>query len=619
MQYIFHRESSNIPHMSLLNIEHSLNKARWVLPKADLDTVDLMARKYDLPEIIARLLVQRGVTMEEVKTFLNPTLKDDFPSPFSLKGMGDMAEDVAIAIEQGQKFAIFGDFDVDGATSSAVLHRFLKAVGIDAPIYIPDRLSEGYGPNIDALRKLKEQGADVLMMLDCGTTAFDVIKAGSDLGLKIIILDHHESESGLPECWHVINPKRKDDESGLDMLAAVGVTFMACVAINNRLRDRNFYNNNNVKEPDLKALLDVVALGTVCDMVPLTGVNRLFVRAGFAIPYERMNTGMRALMDTAKIRPPLSTYDCGFILGPRINAGGRIHKADLGAQLLSSNDPEECKNIAWTLHDCNEQRKAIQQEMEEEAIARVAELGMEDAPMILVDDESWHPGLSGLVAGRLKERYNKPACVVTYACDLSGRREGRGSGRSVPGIHIAQSFIDARNAGLLEKGGGHAMAGGFTVLPEKLKDLHAFLNDHIARQMENVDSNVDTVVDGILSVRGASVELVTLLQNHIGPFGQEHPEPVFCFENVRVHSADVLGGSHVRVMLADWEGGSRIKAMAFRAVGTPLGDALLNASGKAFHVLGSLKINEWQGRVSAEMHISDAAFLHEHEAANTGT
>jgi len=592
--------------MAEKEIAYSLNKARWHVCDGARDDIDLVMRRYDVPEVIARILVQRGVRFDQVESFLNPTLKNNFPDPFSLKGMGDMAEDVAIAIEDGKKFAIFGDFDVDGATASAVLHRFLEGAGVVAPIYIPDRLSEGYGPNIAALAHLKQQGADICMMLDCGTTAFDVVKAGEDLGLKIIILDHHEAEQGLPECWHVINPKRKDDASGLTMLAAVGVTFMACVAINARLRDRGYYQKRGGREPDLKGLLDILALGTVCDMVPLTGVNRLFVRAGFAVPEERMNTGIRALMETAKIRPPLSTYDCGFILGPRINAGGRIHKADLGAQLLSSDDAQECKNIAWTLHDCNEERKTIQNTMEEDAIAKVEQGNFQDQALILVDDEAWHPGLSGLVAGRLKDRFGKPTCVVTYACDLSGRKEGRGSGRSVNGIHIAQAFIDARNAGLLEKGGGHAMAGGFTVLPEKVQELRVFLNDHIARQMENVEPNVQVDIDGVLTVRGASVDLVNMLQNHLGPFGQDYPEPVFMFSEVKIMSADILGGAHIRVMLSDKEGGARMKAMAFRAVDTPLGDALLSGAGQIFHVIGHLKINEWQGRSSAELHLSDA-------------
>ena len=583
----------------------SLNKARWVLADAPISEVEDIARSFDVPEIVARLICSRGVAKEDVKAFLAPTLKEDFPDPFSLNGMGDMAEDVAVAIEEGKNFAIFGDFDVDGATSSAVVYRFLKGVGIDAPIYIPDRLSEGYGPNIEALQKLKDGGADIVFMLDCGTTAFEIVKAGEELGLKIIILDHHEAEDGLPECWHVVNPKRKDDSSGLEMLAAVGVTFLACVAVNNRLRDRGFYKDDRV-EPNLRGLLDVVALGTVCDMVPLTGANRLFVRSGFAMPHAHMNIGIKALMDVNETSMPLSTYDCGFVLGPCINAGSRVHKPDLGAQLLSSDDAADCRNIAFTLYDCNEKRKAIQADMEEQALQMVHDKGMEDDALILVDDESWHPGLSGLVAGRLKERYKKPACVVTYAHDLSGKKEGRGSGRSIPGVHIAQAFIDARGAGLLEKGGGHAMAGGFTVLPEKVEDLRGFLINHIERQMENTGANVETVIDGVLTTGGGTVDLIKTLQDSIGPFGQENPEPLFLLRNVRIRKADILGGSHIRVMISDWEGGSAIKAMAFRAVGTPLGDALLSNARDMFHILGTLKINEWQGRVSAEMHLADA-------------
>lgn len=584
----------------------SLNKARWVLADAPLSDIEDIARSFGVPEVVARLLCARGVAKEDVSAFLKPTLKEHFPDPFSMKGMGDMAEDVAIAIGEGKHFAIFGDFDVDGATSSAVVYRFLKGVGIDAPIYIPDRLSEGYGPNIEALQKLKDDGADILFMLDCGTTAFDIVKAGGELGLKIIILDHHEAEEGLPECWHVINPKRKDDSSGLEMLAAVGVSFMACVAINNRLRDRGFFKDNGIDEPDLRGILDIVALGTVCDMVPITSVNRLFVRSGFAVPYERMNIGIKALMDVNKVSAPLSTYDCGFVLGPCINAGSRVHKPDLGAKMLASDDAEECQNIAYTLFDCNEKRKAIQADMEEQALAMVQDKVMEDDALILVDDEGWHPGLSGLVAGRLKERYKKPACVVTYAHDLSGKKEGRGSGRSIPGIHIAQAFIDARGAGLLEKGGGHAMAGGFTVLPEKVEDLRTFLMTHIQRQMENTGANVETVIDGVLTSGGVTVDLIKTLQDSIGPFGQENPEPLFLLQNVRIRKADILGGSHIRVMISDWEGGSTVKAMAFKSVGTPLGDALLNNNREMFHILGTLKINEWQGRVSAEMHVSDA-------------
>lgn len=568
---------------------------------APIDRVDYLVRQHDIPEIIARLLIQRGIDADQVSSFLNPSLKKDFPDPFTLKGMGDMAEDVAIAIEAGKKFAIFGDFDVDGATSSAVMHRFLKACGVEAPVYIPDRLTEGYGPNIDALKQIRARGAEILMMLDCGSTAHEIIAAGAAEGLKIIIIDHHEVEETLPTAWHIINPKRKDDSSGLEMMAAVGVTFMACVAINNRLRDRGFFNDH--QPPVLKNMLDLVALGTVCDMVPIKGVNRLLVRLGLA---QINNTGMKALMQTAKLRAPLSTFDCGFVLGPRINAGGRIDKADLGAVLLCGEDEEECGMIAWTLHDCNEKRKAIQVAMEEEAVAMVEQRGLFNSPMIFVSSKDWHPGLSGLVAGKLKERYKKPACVVTFAENQKGVREGRGSGRSVAGVHIAQAFIDARQLGLVEKGGGHAMAGGFTVKPEGLEKLEAFLCDHIARQIGNNQANVEIKIDAAMTLRGVKVELIEKIMQGIGPFGQEAPEPVFLFQNIRIQKADILGQAHIRLMLGD-EGGGRLKGMAFKAVGTTLGEALLRPNPPPIDILASVKVNDWQGQKTGEIHILDAA------------
>lgn len=587
--------------------ERSLQQARWVLDDVSLDDIEKLVRAHDLPEVVARLLAARGITVEDVPGFLNPTLKDHFPDPFSLAGMREMADDLAQGIEQRKSMAIFGDFDVDGATSSAILFRFFKHLGFPPPVYIPDRVEEGYGPNIEALRKLRAEGAEILLMLDCGTTAFDIIRAGSELGLKIIILDHHEAEEALPEAWHVINPKRKDDTSGLTMLAACGVTFLACVAVNSRLRAHGYYKDGALAEPDLKSFMDILALGTVCDMVPLTGPNRLFVRSGFATPEQNLNTGIRAIMDVAKIRAPLTTYDAGFVLGPRINAGSRVHKADLGARLLCTDDNQEAMNIAWTLEDCNKLRKEIQAQMEQEAVRQVESKGMQDAPLILVESESWHPGLSGLVAGNLKERYGRPSCVVTYAENLSGKKEGRGSGRSIPGIHIAQSFIDARAAGLLEKGGGHAMAGGFTVQPDKIAELRAFLETHVIEQERSGKINIETRIDGLLTVRGATINLINLLNERLGPFGQEYPEPVFALTNLRLHKADILGGKHIRVLVSDAEGGTRLKAMAFRAVGTQMGEILLSNRIQTIDLAVTLKINEWQGRKSPEAIIQDAA------------
>lgn len=588
--------------------EKSLNKARWVMKDIAFDAIEKLARKHDMPEVVARFLLNRNIDEEAIETYLNPTLRNDFPDPFSMAGMRDMAADFAEVIATQKNIALFGDFDVDGATSSAVLYRFLKACGINAPVYIPDRLTEGYGPNIEALESLKTQGAEIIIFLDCGTAANDIVTQANDMGLQIYIFDHHEPGETLPDAAHLINPKRRDDKSSLDMLAAVGVTFMACVAVNKALREKEFFDKSQ-PEPDLKSLLDLVALGTVCDMVPLTGPNRLFVKAGFRADRPSMNTGLKALCSVAKVSPPITPYHAGFILGPRINAGSRVHQADLGARLLCSEDSEEAVNMAWTLEDCNAKRKTIQKRMEQGAIARLEKMpDLDERAVLIVDDEDWHPGLSGLVAGRLKEKYGKPACVVTYADNADGTKEGRGSGRSVPGVHIAESFMAAHEAGLLVKGGGHAMAGGFTILPEQLDAFKDFMDAHVREQLKDLQSHVETNIEGVLAPQGVQPGLVKLLEEGCGPFGQDNPEPLFLLRNMRVFSADILGEQHIRLMIGGWEGGTRIKAMAFRAVDTALGQAFLKHGRKSFDICGYLKLNCWQGRESAEFHIKDAVF-----------
>jgi len=454
---------------------------------------------------------------------------------------------------------------------------------------------------VKALQKLRDDGAEVLFLLDCGTTAFDVVQAGTEMGLSIVIVDHHEAEEKLPAAAHVINPKMRDDVSGLDMLAAVGVTFMACVAMQNKLRAAGFFEANGIEEAPLMQWLDLVALGTVCDMVPLLGVNRLLVKSGFKKMQNSVNAGLKALIEVSQISGELAPYHAGFILGPRINAGSRVHQSDLGAKLLSTDYAQEANEIAWTLNDCNDKRKALQGEMEREALAQVEADGLDQYPVIFVASESFHQGLSGLVAGRLKEKYGKPAIVAAV---LDG--EARGSGRSVAGIHIAQAFIDARNEGLIAKGGGHAMAGGFTVGVDQIEAFREFLYAHVAGQIESEVPNVQTVIDGLVSVRGASVDLVNRVQGQVGPFGQGFEEPLFCFKNVRIHTADVVGDSHVRLMIVDWEGGSRMKAMAFRALDSEMGQAFLKQGKAAFDLVGTLKVDNWGGREKVELHVKDA-------------
>ncbi len=590
-------------------IDKSVMQSRWIFPQVNDDQVHRLMQDHNLPEIVARLLVARNVASDQVETYLNPRLATDFPDPFAMKGMQDFATYMATAIESGKKIAAFCDFDVDGSTSAAVLKKFFRHLGQDITIYIPDRLTEGYGPNAKALYTLKQGGADIVIMADCGTTAFDVIAQGRELGLDICVLDHHEGEAHLPEANHVINPKRKDDTSGLSMLAAVGVTFLACVAINKTLRLNGYYDRINIPEAPLKNWLDLVALGTVCDMVPLVGANRLLVKAGFAQMGKGTNVGLNALCAVGGIKKTPTPDDAGFILGPRINAGSRVHQADLGAKLLSSEDPEDAKNLAWTLNDCNDKRKMIQSDMMQDAISRVEREGLNNDPIIFLHDLTWHVGLNGLVAGQIKERYGKPTCVVAFAPGMDGQLEGRGSGRSVPGFNLAALFMQAKAAGLLIKGGGHAMAAGFTVTQDNLKPLHAFLKDAAEKVAGGTELLSEDEVAGIATIRGLRPDFVRLLENNVGPFGAENPSPQFVLSSVKIVSADIVGETHVRIQIVDREGGSRMKAMAFRAVGTPLGDALLGNRGRqAIHLMGQFRINEWNGTESVEFHVADAAY-----------
>lgn len=589
---------------SVFDVEKSLGDKRWVFTPVNEDHVLQIAQQHNLPEFITRLLVQRGVEPDSVENFLNPTLRDHFPDPYSMAGMEELAHDLADCILNKTPIGIFADFDVDGATSAAILTRFLRHFDINPPVYIPDRLTEGYGPSAEAMQSLKDQGAEFIIMADCGITAFEPLQAAKDMGLRVAVLDHHEPEGELPPAAHIINPKRTDDNSGLDMLAACGVSFMVCVATNKALREKNAFEDK--EEAPLKSWMDLVALGTVCDMVPLKGVNRLFVKAGFDQMAHRNNAGINALCQVGKIENLPSPKDAGWSFGPRINAGSRVHRSDLGAKLLSTDDPEEAQSLAWALEECNQERRKIQAEMMKVAMNKVAFLKGDNDSFILVDDESFHSGLSGLVAGQLKQRYEKPSIVVTYVENNEGIMEGRGSGRSVPGVNMADIFIAARNEGILLKGGGHAMAGGFTIEPEKLSDFRTFIGDYIQNTEAEIDNLQPLEIDSIASIRGAKPEFIKLLNTNVGPFGVGNAEPVFALPDVRVHTIDILKEKHIRIMMGDADSGGRMKAMYFGGVGTPLGDMLLkNHKITTFHLVGQLQLNVWQGRESVEFHVTD--------------
>lgn len=581
-----------------LGVEKSLKGKRWIKRDADDRQALALAQRYGLPEVVGRVLAGRGVGLDDAEAFLNPTLRTLLPDPSTLKGMDVAAERLGSAIMEGEAIGIFGDYDVDGATSSALLKRFIAAVGGRTQVYIPDRIKEGYGPNTPALIKFKDDGISVVVTVDCGTSAFEPLEAAKDAGLEMIVVDHHEAEATLPPATAIINPNRLDDDSGQGQLAAVGVAFLLVVAVNRALRSAGWYETR--PEPDLTGWLDLVALGTVCDVVPLTGINRALVSQGLKVMGQRRNTGLKALADVAGLKEAPETYHAGFQLGPRINAGGRIGSPDLGSRLLGTDDADEAMEIAHRLDELNLERRGIEAAVQEAAVEEAEKVGDDLGPLVVCAGEGWHPGVIGIVAGRLKDRFNRPACVIAFDGDT-----GTGSGRSVTGVDLGAAVIAACQAGILIKGGGHKMAAGFTVEKAKLEELKAFLSDRVATDIKEGDIQPTLYLDGAMKPKAADMNLLEILAQ-VGPFGAGNPEPRFVIPAAQLSYAAVVGERHVRGFVTG-EGGGRLAAISFNCVDSPLGQALLNSDGAPLHLAGRLKVNTWQGRSSAQLHIDDAA------------
>lgn len=582
-------------------VENSVLGKKWAFSAADARLAEGISQAYGLPEIVSRLLVSRSVSFDKVEEFLNPSIKTQLPDPSTLRDMDKAAERIADAIVNGEKVAVFGDYDVDGATSTALLRRFFRALGQDLRIYIPDRIAEGYGPNAPALLKLKDEGINLVITVDCGATAFEAVEVGTKAGLDIVVLDHHRAEARLPEAFAVVNPNRLDDTSRQGHLAAVGVTFLALVAVNRILRARGFYTDK-APEPRLLSWLDLVALGTVCDVVPLTGVNRAFVSQGLRVMSLRQNPGLVALSEVGGVSEPPNTFHAGFVFGPRVNAGGRVGSADLGAKLLSTDDPLEARALALQLHQFNAERKAIEEAVLEQALAAAVEAAARDDLVIVVAGEGWHPGVIGIVAARIKEKFSRPACVVAF--DDKGL--GKASGRSVPQIDLGGAVIAARQQGLLVNGGGHGMAAGFTVARDQFDALRAYLNAHAREQLKGEAYAPELRVDGVLSVPGLTLSLAEKLAL-LAPYGSGHAEPRFVLSGVKIARPAVVGEKHVSCFIQDISGGASIKGIAFRALDTALGETLLKAGGQPLHLAGHVSLNHWQGKTSVQFQIVDAA------------
>jgi single-stranded-DNA-specific exonuclease len=585
---------------AFLGVERSAVGRRWRTRAATDREAATLAERFSLPEIVGRLLAQRGIGAAEAPQFLAPRLREQLPDPGHLRDMTPAVERLVRAIRDGERIVVFGDYDVDGATSAALLLRFFAAVGGHASVYVPDRLREGYGPNAPALLRLKEEGAAVAVTVDCGATAHEPLMAAAAAGLDVIVVDHHATEPLLPQALALINPNRLDETSPHGTLAAVGVAFLLVVALNRALRAGGWYDTR--PEPDLLRWLDLVALGTVCDVVPLVGLNRAFVAQGIKVARDGGNAGLRALAAVGNVAAPLDAYHLGFVLGPRVNAGGRVGAADLGARLLATDDPALAAELASRLDAYNRERRQIEAQTLAAAIEMV-ETGAQSPALVFAAAEGWHPGVIGIVASRLKERYERPACVVALDSGI-----GRGSGRSVPGVALGPAVIAARQAGLLINGGGHAMAAGFTVAAERLDEVREFLAERLGNGHGAKPAVPEFMIDGAISTAGAVSGLIDHLDT-LAPFGAANPEPRFALPGSLVAQVEPVGERHLRCLLADPLGDARLRAIAFRAVDTPLGDFLTAARGRSIHVAGQLRRDSYRGGDAVQLVIDDAAAI----------
>jgi single-stranded-DNA-specific exonuclease len=585
-----------------LSVTSSLQNRKWIsrASREHLGVAERLMREHDVPAHLAQVLATRGVLPEELDDALMPSIKKLMPDPSTLTDMDRLIARLARAIYNNEKIALFGDYDVDGAASVALMLRYLRTLGLDPLHHIPDRLTEGYGPNAAALEKFKSQGASLVVTLDCGTTSFEAFAQGKALGLDILVVDHHLADEKLPATEGLVNPNRQDDISGLGYLCAAGVTFMVLVALARELRKTGFFKSR--PEPDLMALIDLVALATIADIVPLIKLNRAFVQRGLERIRARENIGLRALADVARLSGPADTYHLGFLLGPRINAGGRIGDAGLGTRLLVTEDEADAMQIAQTLDRLNQERQIIEQAALEQAREQAEALLQKNPEMsvLIVSDKSWHPGVVGLIASRLKEQFNRPVFAIAF-----DENKGTGSGRSLTGVDLGRAVRFAVAEGILIKGGGHAMAAGITLQENQIEAFSNFMEKQLGEDVHKARAERSLKLDGMLLSASLTTELVGSLQK-AGPFGSNAPEPLFAFADMKLLYVDVVAEKHLRLSLQT-DSGERVKAMAFRAAGSAFGDALQKARGQKVHLAANLSLDNWQGRQSVTLRVVDVA------------
>ena len=591
------RETAAAP---FLGISRSLSGRAWRERPAEPALTRTLAQQHGLSEPLARALASRGVGEAQAAAYLHPTLKALFPDPSSFFDMDKAAEILIDALEQGRSTVVFADYAVDGASSSALLVRWFRAMGHNLPIYVPDRIIEGYGPSPAAFRRLREQGAELVVTVDCGAAAYDAVAAAAEIGLEVVVIDHHLMREDPPAAAAVVNPNRPGCNSGQGNLAAAGVAFVLLAALNREARRRGLFADR--AEPDLRQWLDLAALGAICDVTPLTGFNRALASQGLKVMSAWANPGLAALMQVAKAEGDAGVFHAGFILGPRINAGGRIGRADLGARLLSTDDPAEALDLAEQLDALNASRKEVEREVSEQAMAAIeaATARPEDLPAIVTSGEGWHPGVVGIVAGRLRERYRRPVVVIGVDQAVS---IGKGSGRSQPGVNLGRAIQAAFEQGILMAGGGHAMAAGLTVRADKIGVFSDFLCERLERESADAAAQDVIEIDALITPKAADRALYEEFQR-LAPFGPGNPEPMFAVADVGVDQPQMLRGGHIRCVLSG--AGGKLKAIAWRAEDTELGRRLM-AGGGGLHVAGRLKPDDWNDRRGVQLEIDDAA------------
>ncbi len=574
----------------------SVTGKNWILKKFNQEKILFLKDNFNLDEIIAKLLVLRNIERENISNFLNPSIKNFLPNPNCLIDMEKSSLRTLEAIKKKEKIGVFGDYDVDGATSAAILGKYFDILNINYEIYIPDRKTEGYGPSIKGFKELIDKGVGIIFTVDCGTLSFEAIDYAKSKNIDVIVLDHHQSEINLPNAFSVVNPNRLDDKSNLQYLCAAGVTFMFLVSTNKQLRSADWFKNNSLEEPNLLNFLDLVSLGTICDVVPLVGLNRAIVKQGLKILKLKKNLGIKTLLDVCKIDAHPSIYHLGYVLGPRINAGGRVGKCSHGANLLINSDPKEVFKLATELDYFNNERRMLENDLLDK-ILKMNEIQSSD-PIIILAGKNWHEGIIGIVAARLKDKFNKPTIIISL-----DEKIGKASARSIAGFDIGSAIIAAVQKKILIKGGGHKMAGGFSIETSKIENFKEFILKRYNNNRNSLSEQKPLYLDSKIAPSAINLEFYNKI-NALSPFGSGNPEPKFVIEDLKSVNSKVVGEKHIKSVLIGPEGSS-VKTIAFNATNSEVGVYLLKNKNKKFNIAGKLSLNEWRGQKNVEFIIDD--------------